>query len=488
MQIICKLIPIIILFVSCNQNGDGDRQDLITFGPTEPEMRYLAQTPPGTTAELFAPGVVSTETVELNSVFSPDGREFFFTRLIEGQSESAGYPGKTRPILFHMLYEDGAWSEVRPLMLFPDASDAWTADMTISPDGQLLYFMGPHPVDAEGKRSDLNLWVSQRTDDGWSIAEPLPAPVNSEANEIYSSVVADGSLYFTSNRPGGLAEGRSDLYRAQRLVDGGFEEPVNVGAPVNSESGTGDTFVAPDESYMVITTTRPGGYGGGDLYVSFRNADGSWGEPVNLGPDVNSEDLDYCPMVTPDGKYLFFSRRKSDPPGSGWPNVAEGDVYWVDASVIERLRPTEGVAQKSGSRVEGVWRLVEYHDWNADGTEIESLGNQAPGIFVYTPEGNLSLHIMTQFDRPLVNSETSSAELGEIYRPYIGYFGTYTVDYETMTITHNIEGAKLPNRIGGAATRTFYFENGDLVLDFTNSEGRRYYRRLKRVESLRGEN
>jgi len=146
------------------------------------------------------------------------------------------------------------------------------------------------------------------------------------------------------------------------------------------------------------------------------------------------------------------------------------------------------LSQKPDTRVEGVWQLVEYHDWNPDGTEIESLGNQAPGIFVYTPEGNLSLHIMTQFDRPLVNSETSNEELGEIYRPYIGYFGTYSVDYEAMTITHNIEGAKLPNRIGRAAIRTFYFDDGDLVLDFTNSEGWRFYRRLKRVETLKGEN
>lgn len=450
-------------------------------------MRYLAQTPPGTTAELFAPGVVSTEAVELNSVFSPNGREFFFTRLIDGPDETGEYPGKSRPTLHHMRYEDGAWSEARPLRLYPDAPHTWAVDMSVSPDGLRLYFMGPHPVEPESKHSDLNLWVSRRVNGEWSAAEPLPAPLNSEANEIYSSVAADGSLYFTSSRPGGLAKDRSDLYRAQRLVDGGFEEPVNVGAPVNSESGTGDTFVAPDESYMIITTTRQGGYGGGDLYVSFRKADGSWGEPVNLGPEVNSEILDYCPMVTPDGKYLFFSRRNSNPPGSGWPNVAEGDVYWVDASVIERLRPTEGMSQKTDSRVEGVWRLVEYHDWNADGTEIESLGNQAPGIFVYTPEGNLSLHIMTQFDRPTVNSETTNEERGEIYRPYIGYFGTYTVDYEAKTITHNIEGAKLPNRIGRSAIRTFYFDDSDLVLDFTNSEGRRFYRRLKRVESLRGE-
>jgi len=134
--------------------------------------------------------------------------------------------------------------------------------------------------------------------------------------------------------------------------------------------------------------------------------------------------------------------------------------------------------------VSGVWRLVELHDWDPDGNEVESLGNQAPGLFVYTPRGNMSLHIMTEQDRTLVDGDTSDAELGRIYRPYIGYYGTYHVDYEAMIITHNIEGAKSPNRIGRSAQRTFYFDDGDLVLDFTSADGWRFYRRLQRLETF----
>lgn len=134
--------------------------------------------------------------------------------------------------------------------------------------------------------------------------------------------------------------------------------------------------------------------------------------------------------------------------------------------------------------VVGVWCLVELHDWSSDGEDVSTLGVNAPGMFVYTPDGRLSLHIMTEHERDLVSGDTSDADLGRIYRPYIGYFGTYEVDYERMTITHHIEGAKLPNRLGRAAVRTFYFKDSDLVLDFTSPDGRRYYRRLQRVESL----
>jgi amidase len=373
-----KLIPILILFVSCNQYGNSDRQAHITFGPAEAEMRYLGQTPPGTTAELFAPGIVSTDAVELNSVFSPDGREFFFTRLIDGPDETGEYPGTSRSIMHHMVYENGAWSEARPLRLFPDAPDAWAADMAVSPDGQLLYFMGAHPVDADLARNDMNLWVSRRVDDAWSIAEPLPAPVNTEANEVYSSVVADGSLYFDSNRVP-LSEGRSTLYRAQRLDDGGFAEPVNIRFPVNGSLRVWDTFVAPDESYMVLTL-----YDG--LYVSFRQADGSWGEPIDLGPEINAEGSEYCPMVTPDGKYLFFSRRHSDPPEGGWPNVVEGNVYWVDMEVVHRLNP--------GARDDQ--SLVAHESAFAEARDFDIIETTIAEVHRNVMEGNLTFQELVQ--------------------------------------------------------------------------------------------
>jgi hypothetical protein len=63
-------------------------------------------------------------------------------------------------------------------------------------------------------------------------------------------------------------------------------------------------------------------------------ADGRWGELVNLGDTINSDQTDYCPMVTPDGKYLFYSRRW----GATWAETTAGDVFWVDAGVLDQFR------------------------------------------------------------------------------------------------------------------------------------------------------
>ena len=117
-------------------------------------------------------------------------------------------------------------------------------------------------------------------------------------------------------------------------MPGSFGEPVNLGPPVNSGYREGDTYVSPDESWLVVTSFRPGGIGGGDLYVSFRRDDGAWSEPRLLPPTINTELLDFCPMGTPDGRYLFFSRRTGD----SWAEADAGDVFWVDASVIEKVR------------------------------------------------------------------------------------------------------------------------------------------------------
>jgi Tol biopolymer transport system component len=93
--------------------------------------------------------------------------------------------------------------------------------------------------------------------------------------------------------------------------------------------------VSPDEQYLIVTSNRPGGYGQTDLYVSFRAANGGWEPRINLGDTINTAETEFCPMVTPDGRYLFFSRSYGGP---NWDTTTEADVFWVDMAVGEALR------------------------------------------------------------------------------------------------------------------------------------------------------
>ena len=77
---------------------------------------------------------------------------------------------------------------------------------------------------------------------------------------------------------------------------------------------------------IVSSSGRPDSLGSADLYISFKKEDGSWTNLKNMGSTINSRELDYCPMLSPDGKYLFFTSKRS----------GSGDIYWVDAKIINK--------------------------------------------------------------------------------------------------------------------------------------------------------
>lgn len=283
----------------------------------QPKASYLDQQTPGMSPELFAPTIVNTDSIELNGVFNHAQTEFFFTRITNG-----------RFVIHHAELAGGRWTKPEPIPMFPNQKVISTAvDMTVTRDGKTMYFLGQYPENEEGHTS-LDIYQSKKVNGKWQLATRVDEPVSTdEYAEIYPVVVADGSLYFGSDRPGGV--GKRDIYRAQYLGDGKFDTPVSLGPIVNSREGSGDAFVAADESYMVYNTRRPEPA----LYVSFKE-NGEWQTPVHLGAAVNSEATDFCPYMTPDNQYFFFSRRYSDPPASGWNGVTKGEVYWVDANLI----------------------------------------------------------------------------------------------------------------------------------------------------------
>jgi len=163
--------------------------------------------------------------------------------------------------------------------------------------------------------------VVERIKDGWSQPWNPGSPINSEEEEFFPSVTTDGTMYFQSKRAD--CGGERDIYRS-RPVNGKYEKVENVGNVINSEGFEGDAFISPDEDYMILSTDRPGRLGRGDLYISFRDKDDRWTPLRNMGEKINTEYVENCPILSPDRKFLFFTRN--------------GDIYWVDAGVIQELK------------------------------------------------------------------------------------------------------------------------------------------------------
>ncbi len=252
---------------------------------------YMGQTPPGSVPVVFAPGVISVEGKNDHTLsFSPDGQEVYFTRDPDG-------------VTMFMRRENGLWTQ-------PQVAPFHGREALFSPDGNRLFF------------NDGDLWFVQSTADGWSEPYRLDAPVNSSEHDYYASMTRAGTLYFSR-----LVDDRARIFRSP-LVNGRYAEVEELGAPINDSSNNYHPFVAPDESYLIFNSMRTGGFGDPDLYVSFRRANGSWTEPANLGASINSSDGDLCPVVSPDGKYLFFTRYRD----------GAGDIYWVSSAVIDLLK------------------------------------------------------------------------------------------------------------------------------------------------------
>jgi Tol biopolymer transport system component len=292
-------------------------------GPTPPAPKgpYLGQALPGAIPALFAPDFVSTEKRELNASFSPDGRELYFAR------ERA--PRRTTILVARR--EGDEWSA--PAAAPFSSGNASEVDVFITLDGREAYFCSTRPdpaAPAAGKPPDASsapnsdIWVASREGGGWGEPRSLGRPVNSDADDYYPTLARDGTMYFSSNRPGGL--GANDIYRSRPDGQGRWSTPENLGAPVNTPGREFDPFIAPDGGWLAFASERPGGCGAADLYVSFLQPDGTWGEPKNLGPPVNTADSEYTPLLSPDGRCLFFTRGRFG-----------DDIYWVDAKVIQAL-------------------------------------------------------------------------------------------------------------------------------------------------------
>ena len=255
---------------------------------------YFGQTPPGDSAIIFAPGIISlSDRLEGKIAFSPDVSECYFT--VWGANYSSCKIYCTKRI-------NNTWTEQIEV---PFSIGQYCGEPFLSADGNELYFNYSY------RDKPTNMWMVQRTSQGWSDPKELPSPINSEQWDANYSESAEGTIYFASNRPGGLDE-RGDIW-CIRKTSGRLNVAEVLGMPVNSTAWDAGQ-IAPDGSYLILTSERPGGIGRSDLYITFKKEDNSWTTPANMkGININSIASTTDPSISPDqprpaSKHLDRSR------------------------------------------------------------------------------------------------------------------------------------------------------------------------------------
>ena len=253
------------------------------------ENPYLGQKPPNLTPIPFAPDMVTTSGWEYGGTFTPDLKKFYFLRAGEEKQEFVVYQYKNKKWKYSVV-------------------SSRIGQPFISPDGKTMHL---------GKR------YKSLTNKSWSDVKKLESPF--DTLPIMRLTASSKGTYFFDE----FKRDYTGDIRYSRLINGKREQPILLSKEINGGKSF-HPFIAPDESYLIFDGKREGGYGDSDIYISFKQKDGSWGQVINLGNKINTNAWEASASISPDGKYLFFNRNV----GSG--NV---DIFWVDAKIIETLSP-----------------------------------------------------------------------------------------------------------------------------------------------------
>ena len=261
--------------------------------------------------------LINTAARDVEPTFAADGRTMYFNCADRR-------PGGGNDICVSTLV-DGAWTA--PEVVGPPIStEHGEVEPLLSRDGTRLYIQSNRP----GGFGRSDLWVSRKVDGQWAEPENLGEPFNTAYADhcLYFAGADEDVAYWTSTRPGGY--GGNDIWTSRR-VDGVWQPAVNLGPNVNSEHSDHHSLPSEDGRSLYVTSGRPGGHGGEDVYVTTRDENGVWSPLTNLGPLVNSDQDDRCPAFSPDYSIFYFDSERAGGFGGK-------DLWWIEYAAIAGIR------------------------------------------------------------------------------------------------------------------------------------------------------
>lgn len=299
------------LDIAIQKNINEIAEILIQSGATAKDKNekligeYFGETKPGLKSVLFAPGIVSTyDSNERDVTFNLSQTEIYFTR----------WPSQKGWEIMTAENNSGEWTNPHPASFSSDFHDA---EACFTQDNKQIYFISNRLKEGESRPTSWEIYFTSKIDTGWS--EPKMLGGNFIGG-FYPTFTKTGRMYFTAS---------DNNIHYSDLIDGKYVNSVCLSDSVNTNGAEYNSLIAPDESFLIFSSDGWGeGFGSGDLFISFRNEEGSWTRAKNMGPAINSHSREYCPALSPDGKYFFFSSRR----------LGTENIYWIDAEIIEKLK------------------------------------------------------------------------------------------------------------------------------------------------------
>lgn len=316
-------------FVSSNQGKEEERGDALEqLNAATFYVDGFANPVPFETKPL---SLISSASDEYLPIITPDNKRAYFTRrTFEKAKFTGGINVETKPVerfCFSEQTSNNVFEEGIP-MPDPFNKNSNEGGASLTADNKYMYFTICR--DEGGDLLNCDIWYSVFSQGAWSPISNAGPEINGKTSwDSQPTLSSDGkTLYFSSNRPGGLGE--LDIWKSLKDKDGKWGSPINLGPTINTPGNEKSPFFHSDGKTLYFSSTGHLGYGGYDIFYAKLGEQEVWQKPKNIGYPINSEKDDLGFFVSTDGKTGYFASDKLKGNG-GW------DVYYF--GLYKEARP-----------------------------------------------------------------------------------------------------------------------------------------------------
>ena len=269
---------------------------------------------------------INSEFEEYFPAITADGKTFIFTRKVKSKDETG------REILqedFYVSYfVNDHWSSAKPISEINTPGNEGAP--SLSADGQYLFFASS--TEEEGRfgnrkgEGSVDIFISKKAGNVFKTPRNLGQPVNTSTWESQPSFSSDGrTLYFIRKVTNKEGKSNRDIFVTHIDDNSHWSVPVPLSDTINTPGDEQSVFIHPDDQTLYFSSDGHPGMGGLDIFMSKRLANGSWGEPVNLGYPINTSNDENSLLVGPSGDVAYFASDR--PGGKGGLDLYQFDLY-----------------------------------------------------------------------------------------------------------------------------------------------------------------
>jgi len=313
---------------------------------------------------------INSITPDLGPVISPDGKTLYYFR----KRHPKNIGGEADDAWYSVRNDDGTWSETKN-MGFPVNNSSHNFVVSVSADNNTLYVINTYNKDGSPKGQGLS--VSHREGNKWSV--PLEIEIKNfyNNNQYVNFCLSQDNMYLIQAIERKDTRGDADIYVSIKNANGTYSEPMNLGDVINTVGYETTPFLAADNKTLYFSSNGHPGYGSNDVFVTYRLDDTwkKWTTPLNLGPEINSADWDAYFTIPASGEVAYMV--------SSHNSFGEGDIVKIKLPEAAKPKPVVLIKGKVLNKKtnEALGAVINYYDTETNAEVGAAISNAQTGDY-----------------------------------------------------------------------------------------------------------